>query len=352
MADNAIKKQSRGFIPFIGSSILIFLFFYVFSIDSISIKSPQTVIVGETMGTTYSIVIRNSYIEDEETIKNEVDSILNIINNSMSTYIDNSEISLFNKNKENKPVAISEHFYSVLQKSSYYYNLSDKKFDPTINPLYELWGFRSDRFLDEPTEEDVIKTMDFVGFDKIVIDQDFQTIFKKNKEVSLDFSAIAKGYAVDVISEHLASKEYLNHFVEIGGEIRTASNNEKWLIGIQNPFGDQSVNIVSALNKAIATSGNYVNYIEYLDTGSIKTHIIDPITGFPLDIKDGSISSATVISNNCIDADALATILMLLDINSGVKLIETLTDSEAFIIYIKDGKLKTRQTSGFEKYIQ
>ena len=88
------------------------------------------------MGTTYSIVIRNSYIEDKEIIKNEVDSILNVINNSMSTYIDSSEISLFNKNKGNKPVAISEHFYSVLQKSSYYYNLSDKKFDPTI----KVWG--------------------------------------------------------------------------------------------------------------------------------------------------------------------------------------------------------------------
>ena len=97
----------------------------------------------------------------------------------------------------------------------------------------------------------------------------------------------------------------------------------------------------------MATSGNYWNFIEYLDTGSRKTHIINPLTGYPLEVENGMISSATVVSENCMDADALATILMLLDIEQGIKLIDRLENTEALVIYVQDTIMISRESKGF-----
>ena len=98
----------------------------------------------------------------------------------------------------------------------------------------------------------------------------------------------------------------------------------------------------------MATSGNYWNFIDYLDTGSRKTHIINPLTGYPLEVENGMISSATVVSENCIDADALATILMLLDIEQGMKLVDSLDNTEALIIYLQDTVMISRESKGFD----
>ena len=356
--DRPIQEKRARISPFIVSFFLISLFFYFLSLDPIFSRLPQITINGNTMGTTYSIAIREANI-NSKLIKKDVDSILNVINSSMSTYIYDSEISLFNKIEKNKASGISEHFYNVFNKAYYYYNLSDKKFDPTIGPLYDLWGFKGDRVLDEPTKFEVKEALDLIGMDELVLINTHPSssskyyISKRKNNLTLDFSAIAKGYAVDVISEYLIRKGFVNHFVEIGGEIRTVSKSVSWSIGIQNPFRVyDSIDKVHLMNKAIATSGNYANYIEYLDTGSIKTHIIDPKTGYPLDIKDGAVSSATVIADKCIDADALATILMLLDIEEGIGLVEQLDNIDAYIVYLKDSILYEKQTKGFRQYIR
>jgi len=353
--DSHIEKKIAKPLFLIVSFFLISLFSYVSSLGSISERIPQSVVGGQTMGTTYSVVIRQSNI-DNDSIKKDIDSILNVINNSMSTYIYNSEISVFNNIEKNTDMAISKHFYNVLDRAHYHYKLSNKKFDPTIGALYDLWGFRGSRVLDEPSKIEVNRAMNLIGMDKIIIntqnsiDSEY-SIYKTKDNILIDFSAIAKGYAVDVISEYLMNKGFLNHFVEIGGEIKAMSNSLPWSIGIQNPFRiGESIKQIRVLNKSIATSGNYANYIEYLNTGSIKTHIINPLTGYPLDVKNGLISSATVISNNCIDADALATTLMLLDVDEAMDLIDKLDDSEAFIIYLKDSTLQTRETLGFNEF--
>ena len=330
---------------------------------------PHVVIVGETMGTTYSISIRNiskDVIRRKNDIQKDIDSLLNIINNSMSTYIEDSEISRFNNNLAFEKMSISSHFSNVLMRAYYHYHLSGKKFDPTIAPLYDIWGFRGDRMLNEPTQAEIEETMSLIGMDKIAIENSGLRLFPKyyiskaKDKVSIDLSAIAKGYAVDIISEYLSHNGYDNHFVEIGGEIRTSSRGVllpisegklNWAIGIQDPTSiDGSISTIYTTNKAIATSGNYVNTIEYLNTGSIKTHIIDPTTGYPLEVKDGSIASVTVIAPTCIDADALATTLMLLDIDEGIKLIEDISWAEAYVVYIKGSTLDTRKSSNFKIY--
>ena len=335
-------------------SVLSYSFFYNNSEPKHN-KSPFTYINGKTMGTTYSVSFRE-LISNSEVIKSDIDSILAIINNSMSTYIDNSEISTFNNLEKNINMKISEHFHYVLKKAYYYNYLSNQKFDSTVGPLYELWGFNGNRILDEPIQSDIDEVKLIVGMDKIVMNLQDSTnldfsIYKITNGVNVDFNAIAKGYAVDVISEYLSELGYLDHFVEIGGEIRTVSNSDPWSVGIQDPYtlGNSLVNI-NLLDKSVATSGNYINYIEYMDTESIKTHIINPITGYPLDVKSGMISSATVISDKCIDADALATTLMLLTVDEAISFIDKLEDSEAFIVYLKDSILETRETLGFSRF--
>ena len=127
-----VKKSLKYFLV----SFFILIYF------SCSPNNNQVTIHGYTMGTTYSVSIKAPDV-NSDFLKDNIDSILNIINMSMSTYISKSEISLFNSSVGNKQMQISEHFYNVLKKSQYYYELSDKRFDPTIDPLYDLWVFNS-----------------------------------------------------------------------------------------------------------------------------------------------------------------------------------------------------------------
>jgi len=317
----------------------------------------QTIIEGPAMGTQYKIVIKSNKDINSDTIKNAVESILININNQMSTYQLDSEISKFNfANDKDRfsGIDISDHFLEVINKSFYYYTISEGVFDITIYPLYELWGFQNKNLLsDEPSELEVNKSLSLIGMDKLDV---------KNKQLStnysglsIDVSAIAKGYTVDVIFDYLKNQDYSDFFIDIGGEIRVSSaNSNSWSIGIQEPNIDRlgEVNAkIKLSNNSIATSGNYANFIDYLNSEIARTHIINPKTGYPLEIRDGIISSASIIAPLCVDADALATILMLFDKDEGLKLIESLDNTEAYLIYYKSGKLHTVQSSGFNQYL-
>ena len=331
--------------------------FYItlISIFLIGCGSSETVIEGPTMGTSYKVVIKTDKNIDSGLIRSEIDSILNVVNKQMSTYDDSSEISAFNNEKENVDFKISDHFFTVLDKSFYYYQESKRLFDVTIHPLYKLWGFQDKNDSNtEPSQEKIDSALELVGMDLLEFRKDKKAISKKNSKISIDLSAIAKGYAVDLISKYLNEKGYENHFVEIGGEIKVQSTgDENWEIGVQVPDFDKINQVIDRIylsNHSIATSGNYANTIQYLSTGTERTHIINPLTGTPLEVGDGMIASATVVSKECVDADALATTLMLLDIDKGIDLIESLDATEAYIIYLKDSKLHTRETEGFKDY--
>tara|TARA_Y100000768_G_C23936649_1_gene662914 strand:+ start:236 stop:1336 length:1101 start_codon:yes stop_codon:yes gene_type:complete len=356
LADSINKTKILKPLSFSLLLILFYIFFSFYNQKELSGSAKTreiSSINGKTMGTTYSISIKNPGV-NSVFLKENVDSILNIINMSMSTYISKSEISLFNSSFGNEQMQISEHFYNVLKKAQFYYELSDKMFDPTIDPLYDLWGFNGGGIIEEPNKNQIDSAMSLVGMHNISfgvseIDKSEYYISKKQDELKIGFNAIAKGYAVDVISNYLSNLGYTCHFVEIGGEIRATSDLSLWPIAIQNPYNPSAtVAPINLLNNSVATSGNYWNFIEYLDTGSRKTHIINPLSGYPLEVENGMISSATVVSENCMDADALATILMLLDIDQGIKFIDGLDNTEAFIIYFEDSIMISRETKGFE----
>jgi thiamine biosynthesis lipoprotein len=171
----------------------------------------------------------------------------------------------------------------------------------------------------------------------------------------LDLSAIAKGYGVDVVARILIHERFKNFMVEIGGEVYAQGDKtggDYWKIGIDAPNlhslpGQNIQAILSLKDIAVATSGDYRNYFEY--EGKIFSHTIDPTTGFPV---THNLASATVIAENCMNADALATAIMVMGREAGMRYIETIENVEAFFIVRKNTEsYETYQSSGFGKYL-
>ena len=298
------------------------------------------------MGTSYTIKAVKRNINTDNT-QDSITSILDRINHEMSTYIDTSMISIFNESTIKDSTRVGNDFIHILNKSIYYNDITNGAFDITVKPLVELWGFGAAGSLDSiPTDQEIDNLLSYIGIDNITINKNY---LHKTGDVNIDFSAIAKGYAVDEISSYLNRIDIQNHMVEIGGELKVSGSNRdgnSWLIGLQDPNKNEVSPLVNIIltNKGMATSGNYRNY--YTVNGKKYAHIISPITGRPI---KNNILSVTVISDDCLDADALATALMVMNTDQGLKLIEDLEDTEAF--YTLENN-KILYSSGFKSFIR
>ena len=306
----------------------------------------ETVFLGKTMGTTYEVKItKNLSNYNQNIITQDIDSILNSINQSMSTYIPNSEISLINKDEVVfKSFIVSNSFKYVLNKSLEYYNLTEGAFDVTIKPLLKLWGFKGVSVDKEPEVSAINDIIEYVGSNKIKFKGNQLT--KKHPKLQLDFGAIAKGYAVDQISNYLIESGYKSHYVEIGGEI--ICKGKKWNIQIAYPefLSNKGYKIVELNNHAIATSGTYNQFIEIDDFE--YSHIFDPRLGRPV---QNTVVSVTVISNKSIDSDALATSLKVLGKEKGVELINSISNVECMFILKENNVLKDYYSNNFLSFI-
>jgi thiamine biosynthesis lipoprotein len=270
---------------------------------------------GETMGTTYSVKYLN--IDDAATqlspaqMQAKIDNKLVEINQLMSTYIPGSELSLLNKAKGNIAFPISPATEYVIEEALRIHKISGGSLDVTVGPLVNLWGFGpSLRANKIPTDDQLASTMAYVGVDKFILSNGELT--KSHPKVYIDLSTIAKGYGVDEISALLYFEGVTNYLVEIGGEMRASgskSNNDKWLIAIEKPLsGERAVQrIVSIGDNAIASSGDYRNYFE--ENGIRYSHLIDPSTGHPI---QHNLVAVTVVAPKSIEADGLATALMIM----------------------------------------
>ena len=296
--------------------VIIFLFF-IFSCN----QNPKTTLKGIAFGTSYSV---QYFSEDQIDYSIQLDSIFDLINNSMSTYIDTSIISRVNNNDS---VKVDNHFVNVFNTSKKIFDKTKGKFDPSIGILVNFWGF-GPKFTNIPMDSLAIDNLKIlVGFEKFKIDD--TNIVLRPKNSFLDFNAIAKGYTVDLISGLLDDNNINNYLVEIGGELRAKgsnlSKNNNWIIGIDEPRFDDSQNIFITTelnNVAMATSGVYRKY-NIDSNGRMYAHILDPLSGIP---ARTNILSVSVISETCIEADAYATALHLMNIN----------EIEGFLVYNKD----------------
>lgn len=278
---------------------------------------------GNTMGTTYRVLIRMDGLDiqvEEASLHQKIDDKLILINKLMSTYDPNSEISRFNAAPQDTPFQLTGPTASVLAAALALAQKTSGAFDPTISPLVELWGFGpSSRGGGLPSTKAIKEARDRVGYQALMFEPATGLLSSEERR-RLDFSAIAKGYAVDSIAEMLLGEGFEHYLVEIGGELRGSglkSEGVPWRVAIETPdSASRTVFKTLALrDRAIATSGDYRNFFEF--DGQRYSHTIDPATGYPVDHKTVSVS---VIADTSMMADSWATALNVIGPERGIPL--------------------------------
>ena len=314
----------------------------------------QQNIQGQTMGTYYSVkFVSDSSDHTTEAIQSEIDKRLEEVNDQMSTYRPDSELSRFNQSKEvNVPFPISAATAKVVSKAIEINKLTDGSLDVTVGPLVNLWGFGPEgRVTKAPTDEELEKRRAWVGIEKLSVQDN--NLIKTIPELYVDLSSIAKGYGVDVVAEYLESLNINNYMVDIGGEVRTKGHNGKdapWRIAIEKPSADgvsqTAQEVIEPGNLSIATSGDYRNYFE--QNGVRFSHTIDPKTGKPI---VHNLVSITVLADNCMSADGLSTGLNVLGPDAGFALAEKM-NIPVFMIVKTDKGFEERYTKEFEPFLK
>lgn len=300
---------------------------------------------GFAQGTTWHIKYKSF---NNENLQTQFDSILKAFDNSISAYNKNSLLTKINNNED---VELDSIITTVFNQSKEIYQLTGGLFDPTCRPLVNAWGFAKHENLRKPSQKEIDSILQFVGMDKVEIKDG--KIVKSDPRLSLNFNANAQGYSVDIVCNWLKSRGYTDFLVEIGGETRAEGLNSKqvpWRIAIESPIENSNEQnrkmnaIVSVSGKSLCTSGDYRNFMEA--DGKKFSHELNPKTGFP---KDDSLLSVSIICNQAIDGDALATAVMVMGLKQGFQFIDSLPDTEGYFIYAKqNGETSILKTNGFE----
>tara|TARA_Y100000996_G_scaffold381731_1_gene336414 strand:- start:1051 stop:2049 length:999 start_codon:yes stop_codon:yes gene_type:complete len=308
--------------------------------DSSNYKRIQ----GDALGTTYKVIVQSESNSSE--IKQSIDSIFEVVNNSMSTYRTNSIISRVNQSQN--PVEVDIHFIEVFKKSQEIWNLSNGYFDPTAGSIVNLYGMGPNTNVQSINRYKIDSVMQHVGLDKVYLDQQ-NRIVKAKEGIYIDFNAIAKGYSVDLIKDLLIKINSENFLIEVGGELITMGKNDKnkkWKVAIQNPIDLTSYySEISLDGMALATSGNYRKFRIDSQTGVRYAHIVNPING---ESMTNNILSASVVSSSCIEADAWATSLMLMDPKEATKIINNIPDIEVLILTGIDDQITPIKSDGWD----
>ncbi|CDG16880.1 FAD:protein FMN transferase [Xenorhabdus doucetiae] len=309
---------------------------------------------GKTMGTYYSVkYVADSSAPAPENLQKEIDRLLEEVNDQMSTYRPNSELSRFNQSREvNKPFPVSAATAKVVKEAIRINKLTDGALDVTVGPMVNLWGFGPEgRTTKAPTDEALALRRAWTGIGNLSVEGN--NLIKSIPELYVDLSSIAKGYGVDVVAEYLASQNIKNYMVDIGGEVRTLGNNGKgtpWRIAIEKPSDsgmEQSAQeIIAPGNMSVATSGDYRNYFE--QNGVHYSHTINPQTGRPI---THHLASITVIAPTCMSADGFSTGLDVLGPEKGMEIAEKLNIPVFMIVKTQTG-FEERYNTAFKAYLQ
>lgn len=294
---------------FINRLVLIGLAFFVSACNQ---AAPMISLSGQTMGTTYHIkLVSGEQVPNEQLLQAEIELALEKVNNQMSTYRSNSELSRFNQMALASTIEVSPDTAYVIQAGIDLYQSTDGALDITLGPLVNLWGFGPDkRPVKVPSSELIAQTKAKTGIEHLSIDG--VKLNKDNPDLYVDLSSIAKGFGVDKVASLLAKYQPKGYLVEIGGEVSlygTKADGSPWRIAIEQPDVDerQVQQVIAPGNMAMATSGDYRNYYE--EEGQRFTHIIDPRTGYPVNHR---LASVTVLHKQCMIADGYATAMMVM----------------------------------------
>lgn len=307
------------------------------------------ILMGKTMGTTYTITVMGDKSVDDTRLKKRIDARLAMVNQSMSMFSPTSEISRFNNTGANTPFNISPDFATVMKQGNRLYMLTQGAWDGTLKPLVDLWGFGTRAAITATPDPEQIKALlAETGFNQIQIYDN--VLSKNNAAITLDLGSIAKGFGVDAVALMLREYGFDSFLVEIGGEVITRGTkpgNMDWTVGISRPDpGSSQTTLYRSIklrDKALATSGDYRNFVTI--NNKSYSHIIDPTTGYPVDT---GVVSTSVIAANCTFADGLATALMVMDPSKGVALVNELDKVECLIVVRKtNGNFEDFSSRGF-----
>ena len=268
--------------------------------------------------------------ENSQAVLEETFNKLRYIEDKLSKTISESDVYKINENAGEKAVKVSEDTYKLLEESINFAERTEGAFDPTIGPLVSLWGIGTED-AKVPSEEEIKNTIQKVDYTKIELQED-NMVFLKEKGMSIDLGAIAKGYAADYILDYLNQKDVESAFINMGGNVsvhRNKVDGTLWSIGIQDP--DQSrgniIAVVEGEDMSVVTSGNYERY--FTEDGVRYHHIINPETGYPA--RKGIVSS-TVISNNSSYADALSTSFYILGVEKSFEIANAMEDINIVLV--------------------
>jgi len=311
-------------------------------------------ITGSTMGTSYHIKLAPESAEnlDLNKLKEKIDTRLKVVDAEMSTYKEESDVSKVNRSAADVWQPVAQETMTVLTTAAEISKISAGAFDITVGKLVNLWGFGPTVNLDDiPPAEKISELLTTVGYEQIELQLHPPAVKKKSAAVTIDLSAIAKGYAVDAVAKLLLEEQQQNFLVEIGGEIITHGykyHHKPWVIGIESPKSNQR-SIRKRLylqDVAMATSGDYRNYFER--DGVRYSHTIDPTTGYPIKHK---LASVTVIERSCMRADALATAIMVMGPDKGMEFANR-HQLAIFMLVKQNEKFVEKHSDAFRPYLK
>jgi len=284
---------------------------------------------GIVFNTFYSIKY-----ESPDLFTDKIRTELHTFDMSLNVFNPNSIVSKVNRNEA---VELDDWFITVFNKAQEVSEKSGGFFDVTSSPLINLWGFGYEK-IDSISQHNIDSIKMFVGYRKIRIEN--RKVIKDDPRVTLNFSAIAKGYACDMIAALFEREGVKNYMVDIGGEVAAKGKNPNglcWHIAINKPeddfsgiINDYEDTVLLCGKKGLATSGNYRNF--YIKDGTKISHTIDPLTGYPSE-QEQDILSATIVAPDCMTADAYATAFMSMGVEAACRMAETIPEIEYYIIY-------------------
>ena len=322
--------------------IIVFILIFIFTTGKF--ERPELVKSSYALGTIINLKVSGR--RGEKAIKEAIEK-LNAIDDKMSVFKEESDISKITSKAGVNSETVSKDTYFVVKKAVEYSKILEGTFDPTIRPLVKLWsiGTKEESI---PEKSQIEETLKLVNYKDVILDENDHSIMLKHKKQALDVGGIAKGFAADEVRDIFYKHKIKSALIDLGGNIFALGNKDDgtpWKVGIQNPFKPRGeyIGILSVKNKSVVTSGNYEKY--FIKDGERFHHIIDPKTGYPSQSK---IISATIISDNSIDGDGLSTGVYILGIDKALKIIEAIEGIDA--IFITEDK-KVYKTSGIDKNI-
>lgn len=343
-----LRANTGGFLA-VGKIFIVSFILVAWACNGIAPRLFKNQNVGAALGTSYSII----YIADSELdFQKEIDSVFEVVNKSLSTYIFNSDISKINDG--DSTLVVDEMFKEVFELSKEIHQATDGYFDPTVGTLVDAWGFGPGKQIELDSAR-VDSLLRYVGFNKVGLEAN-GTIKKQHPEIKFDFNAIAKGYAIDVLAIMLDEKGISDYLIEVGGEVVGKGMNKikdkDWVIGIDDPevaFRGTPKKLINLNDRAMASSGNYIKFRLNEETGEKYVHTINPKTGYT---RNSSTLAATVLAENCAKADGFATAFMAMDLKDVNNLMNSLERIDVYIIYSdQNGTIQEYMTEGFKDVI-